>query len=145
MSVHDEIAKAIDGLGLSAEDITEVPPSDAAPLCARLEQHFTGRTGASWWWERFVLPSEGVHVEDGKGYARLTSLVPDPAEHVWWVVEGDGPFLIYDATTSAIQAVLGECYAFEYYLVAKDLGWLLCENHHDTLIAIGESVQERLS
>jgi hypothetical protein len=51
---------------------------------------------------------------------------------------------VYDATPAAAQAVIGECYGFEYYLIAKDLSWLLCENHHDTLIGIGEVVRSRI-
>ena len=52
---------------------------------------------------------------------------------------------VYDSTPQAAQAVIGECYAFEYYLIAKDLSWLLCENHHDTLIGVGDEVRRRMA
>jgi hypothetical protein len=51
---------------------------------------------------------------------------------------------VFDGKPSAAQRVIGECCGFEYYLIAKDLTWLLCENHHDWLIAIGEQVRSRL-
>lgn len=51
---------------------------------------------------------------------------------------------IYETTPAVAQAVIGECYAFEYYVVARDLGWLVCENHHDVVIAGGAPVEERL-
>ncbi len=51
---------------------------------------------------------------------------------------------VYEGTPEAIQAVIGECYGFEYYLVAKDLSWLICETHHDDMIAIGTEVEEHL-
>ena len=55
-------------------------------------------------------------------------------------VDVDLPFFpVYDATPATIQRVIGQCYAFEYYLISKDLGWLWAENHHDTMFAVGLS------
>jgi hypothetical protein len=50
---------------------------------------------------------------------------------------------VYDATPAVVQQIIGECYGFEYYLIAKNLSWLLCENHHDMVIAVG-GVRQRL-
>jgi hypothetical protein len=52
-------------------------------------------------------------------------------------------FPVYDATPAVVQQIIGECYGFEYYLIAKNLSWLLCENHHDMVIAVG-GVRQRL-
>jgi hypothetical protein len=52
-------------------------------------------------------------------------------------------FPVYATTLAVAQQVIGECYAFEYYLVAKDLGWLLCANHHDLMMGLG-GVHDRL-
>ena len=41
--------------------------------------------------------------------------------------------------------MLAECYAFEYYLVPTDLAWLVCENNHGVLLAVGEPVRTRLA
>ena len=73
-------------------------------------------------------------------------IVPDPSEHVWFIVEETNlPFYpVYDATTLAAQAVIGECYGFEYYLVAKTMTWILCENHHGRLIGVGNEICDRL-
>jgi hypothetical protein len=72
-------------------------------------------------------------------------LVPDASEHVWFIVEDDSlPFYpVYDAIPRAISAVIGECYGFEYYIVQRDLEWLLCENHHNRMIGVGKNVEER--
>jgi hypothetical protein len=35
-------------------------------------------------------------------------------------------------------------YGFEYYIVSKKFEWLLCENHHDILIAVGQPMVEKM-
>jgi hypothetical protein len=54
------------------------------------------------------------------------------------------PLLLYQATAKAIQQVIGECYGFEYYILPETLDWLVCENHHGQLIAVGELAVARL-
>src|SRR5262249_9104135 len=95
--------------------------------------------------EHFTLPVATAHFADGKGFMRITAVVPDADEKVWFVAEEDElpHFPVYETTPAIAQAVIGECYAFESYLVSKDLRWLLCENHHDALMAIG-AVHDRL-
>lgn len=50
----------------------------------------------------------------------------------------------YRGTIRAILAVLRDCPAFEYCIVPTQTDWLLCENHHGVLMAIGEPVESRL-
>lgn len=40
--------------------------------------------------------------------------------------------------------LIGECHGFEYYLIVKDLSWLVYETHHDVVCAVGEAVEQRL-
>ena len=147
MSIRDEIEDARSRLGLSADQLAEVEEIEARALTASFLSHFTGGVDARWWWEHFVEPTSSLRPADGKGFTRISLLVPDPQEKVWFVAEDDElPFYpVYDATPRAAQAVIGECYGFEYYLIAKDLTWLLCENHHDTLIGLGEEVRRRIT
>jgi uncharacterized protein DUF6756 len=146
MSIRDEIDDARRRLGLSADELAEVPDAQARDLTAAFLAHFTGGVDARWWWEHFSPPVGAARFPDGKGFTHIAALVPDALEKVWFVAEDDQLpyFPVYDVTPSAAQAVIGECYGFEYYLIAKDLTWLLCENHHDTMIAVGR-VRERLA
>jgi hypothetical protein len=139
MSIRDEIEDARSRLGLSADQLAEVEETEARALTASFLSHFTGGVDARWWWEHFKVPVATARFSDGKGFTRIWALVPDAQEKVWFVAEDDQlpHFPVYDATPSTAQEVIGECYGFEYYLIAKDLSWLLCENHHDTLIATG--------
>ena len=92
------------------------------------------------------MPSTSVTFSDQQGFRRLCSIVPNPEEHVWFVAEDDelASYPVYEATPAAAQQVIGECYGSEYYLISKDLAWLLCENHHDRLIAVGAVVEQRM-
>jgi hypothetical protein len=145
MSIREEIDEARRRLGLSTDEITEVPEGEARPLTSEFLSHFTGGVDSRWWWERFTLPDAAYRFEDGKGFTHITTLVPDAHERIWFVAEDDQLpyFPVYDATPAVAQRIIGECYGFEYYLIAKDLSWLLCENHHDMVIAVG-SVRQRL-
>ena len=92
------------------------------------------------------MPSESVHFSDGKGFERITEIIPDKNEKLWFVAEEDQlPFYpIYEATPESIQKVIGECYGFEYYIVPKTKEWLICDNHHNYLVGIGKVVIDKL-
>ena len=123
-----------------------MPEHESRQLFDRFLRRFTGGVDARWWWEHFTDPVSVWRPEDGHGFERLTLIVPDPGERVWFVAEDDelDHYPVYEATVRSAQLVIGNCYGFEYYLIAKDLSWLLCENHHDTLTAVGDGVRERL-
>jgi hypothetical protein len=146
MSVRDEIREAVRRLGLEDDEFAEVLDSEARRLFDSFLARFTGGVDMRWWWEHFTLPITTARFHDGKGFLRISELVPDPREKIWFVAEDDElPFFpVYDVTAAATQQVIGECYGFEYYLIAKDLTWLLCENHHDTMFAIGRAVQSHM-
>ena len=95
--------------------------------------------------EAFVGKSVSRKVDNG--WKLLAHVVPDPDQNVWFIAEDDQlpSYPVFDATPEAAGQVIGECFGFEYYLIAKDMTWLLCENHHDYLIAVGEPVASRLS
>jgi hypothetical protein len=146
VSVREEIGAAVTRLGLDEGTFAEVPPSEARLLVSQFLAVFTGGVEAYRWWECFTLPSKSVVFKDGQAYQSLLDIVPDPDAHVWFVAEDDEPlsYPVYDATPRGAQQVIGECYYFEYYLISKDLSWLLCENHHDALIGVGAAIAERI-
>jgi hypothetical protein len=100
-----------------------------------------------WWWESFKLPHISRHFSTGDGWRRLAEIAPDPNELVWFIAEEDRlPFYpVFEMTPSDASHVIGECCGFEYYLVSKNYEWLICENHHDTVFAVGSDVSARLS
>ena len=102
---------------------------------------------ALWWWEALKQPV--AHSTPAEPISFIQGLLPNQ-ESVWFVAEEAadkkvGNFWLYEGTVSAVCAVLRECPAFEYYLVAKKMGWLICENHHGQVIASGEPLAAALS
>src|SRR5437764_6211066 len=104
-------------------------------------------TSALWWWESLREPV--AYVQPTDPVAMLKGLVPQ-SEPVWFVVEANsskklGNFWLYESTIEPICAVLQELPPLEYYIVGKKCEWLLCENHHNHLIASGEPMATRLA
>jgi len=144
-SVAAEIARAAANLGLSTVEFGVVDDAFAKSMLAEIQMRFVGRTDLRWWWEAFeVKPAGSISFASGQGWQYLTAIAPTATERVWFVAEDIHEFALYHSTVEGIQAVIGECYGFEYYVVAKDLTWIICENHHDVVIAAGDGVVDKL-
>ena len=145
-TIRDEIQKAIQSLGLSDSDIRLLPEDEGRRIYDAALSHFVASGDRRWWWEDSRFPSTSVWFNDQKGFERIEKLIPNQREKVWFIVEDNqlAFYPVYEATPEAAKAVIGECYGFEYYVIAQDLSWLLCETHHANLIAIGAGVEERL-
>ena len=144
--VTAEIENALRKLGVPPESFRLLSDEEGSVLYQELFEEFVTGADRRWWWEAFSKPSSSKNFEDGRGFERIEELVPNPEERVWFVVEEDQlPFFpIYEATPNIIQKVIGECYAFEYYIIPKSKAWLLCENHHNLVIGVGKQISSRL-
>ena len=125
--VTTEIENALRVLSIPTNSFRLLPDDQGGMLYQELLAQFVTGGDRRWWWEAFSKPSSSKTFEDGNGFQKITELVPDPSETVWFVVEEDKlPFYpIYQATPAAIQQVIGECYSFEYYIIPKSKLWLL--------------------
>lgn len=100
-----------------------------------------------WLWNYFKLDTVSISTEQ-KPYLYLDKLI-DNSETVWFFVnetinEAD-KFWFYQGQVKAIQTIIAEaCYIDELYLVSKKYDWLLCINHHDIIIATGQTVPDKL-
>jgi hypothetical protein len=144
--VTEEIEIAVNKLGLGKAEFQLLPAEDNKRLYSVLVGKFVNGGDRRWWWEAFNEEEASQVFQDGMGFKRIPDLVPDANEKLWFVVEEDQMefYPIYETTAAAASAVVGECYAFEYYLIPKDTSWLICENHHNRIIVIGKSVIGRL-
>lgn len=137
--VTEEIDKAIMSLGLAGK-VQRLPATEEIQLYKMLVSEFVEGHDRHWWWEGFTKPSASISFTDGMGFKRLSCLAP--AECCWFVVEDteSDVYPIFEATPEFAASIIGECFAFEYYLVAKDMRWLVCENHHGVVVGIGAEV-----
>jgi hypothetical protein len=102
-----------------------------------------------WWCHAFKEPKHSWAACPVIYTPALRDLVP--ADETVWLVAEDwcrqkkhGNFWLYEGRIDAITAVLDEARAFEFYLVSKKFEWLLCSNHHDVLMAVGEPMTTKL-
>ena len=102
-----------------------------------------GKSRPYWLWEnlryeRYWLSLQGYPDEI------LNQLVP-ATEVVWFMAYDGDDFVHYQGKVAAIQKVIPECtYLDEYYLINKKYEWLLCVNHHNSLVGTGEFILNQL-
>ncbi|MFN8145166.1 MAG: DUF6756 family protein [Bacteroidia bacterium] len=100
-----------------------------------------------WLWNSFKLDTFSISVEQ-KSFKYLDKLI-DHGETIWFFVnesvkEAD-KFWFYQGQIKPIQKIIAEaCYIDELYLVSKKYDWILCINHHDILIASGQTMPDKL-
>jgi hypothetical protein len=143
--IRQDIDAAIQSLQITPDLFRPLSDAESAQVVRQVLDKFVGGVQRTWWWEALGPGAVSRHVQDG--FKLVAEIVPAPDEIVWFIAEDDdnSGFPVYEATPRAAQQVIGECAYFEYYLVAKDMSWLLCENHHDVLIGVGEAVTTRLA
>ncbi len=100
-----------------------------------------------WLWNHFKLNTFSISTEK-KSYHYLNQLI-DNNEFVWFFVNETinetCKFWFYQGQVNTIQTIIAESiYIDEVYLVSKKYDWLICINHHDILIATGDTMAEKL-
>src|SRR5215475_9244620 len=124
----DEIQRATQVLGFTTERFRRLPPDEAQRVYQSALRHFVPRGQPRWWWEHFPA-STGVHFTAGDGWRHLAEIVPDAGERVWFIAEDfvAPEYSVWEASVRDIQAVIGECYGFEFYLIQQQHYWLVCQ------------------
>lgn len=135
--------EAIAGLGLNG--VVPFPRAEELRRYAALEARFSSRPGATWIWEHVSVPHSSRSCDGRPWMERLLRVLPEGDERLLFFADSDGDDVsVFEATAKDIVAILGECSAFEYCVAPLDFAWMVCETHHDVLVAAGEPVQSRL-
>ncbi len=142
--VKVEISNAIKTLGLQQKDVSLLNKKLNAALYFDLLNYFVKSGDRRWWWEDFKQNSFDF-IDYEKPFEHIVNIIPDLNKNVWLMVEDDQEdcYPIYDCNPSIIGQIIGECFGFEYYIFDKNKKWLICENHHNRLIAIGQKLKEK--
>lgn len=142
--VKDEVEEAIRSLGFSEKDIVLLDDKVGEKVFKDCLNYFVKSGDRRWWWEDFRQPFF-LFKDFDKPFEHLDKIMPGTEGKVWLIVEDDSePFYpVYDVKPSIIGQIIAECFAFEYYIIDKNNEWLLCENHHNMLIGIGDKLRER--
>lgn len=142
-----DIDEAIKALNLSTDQFRLVELHQHEQILVAILERFTtlGKKGLNypWWWTSLKEPRASIY--DDYAPSLLEQLLP-PQEVVWFIAEDvkrtkrNGNFWLYEGTVAAIVQLLGELFAFEYYLVSKKFEWLVGEDHSGILIGVGEPI-----
>lgn len=143
-----EISGAVARLGWPTSRLRVLATGEASETWRRVEARFVVEPRSGWWWSWFrPEPVTARYIgEASYGYRHITDVVASNSDLLWLIAGDclDRSFVVCEGGIGDIRDVIGECYGFEYYIVPKDLSWLLCENHHDVLIAVGDEIRARL-
>lgn len=105
-------------------------------------------TRPTWLWLSFKQEVYSTDLLPEAPESYLPTLI-DPTETIWLGALGSmqerSKIWFYEGQILPIQKVLSGIQFFdEFYFVSKKYEWLICINHHDTLIATGEEMPKRL-
>lgn len=140
--IKDEIQNAISKLNLTVSDIRLLDKTQGENIFNECVSYFLNSGDRRWWWEDFKFPAFSVTgLDNPLNY--LDKIIPLTDGNVWLIVEdNNAPFYpVYDCNPRVIKNIIFECFSFEYYIVDKNKEWLLCENHHNRLIAVGDKLR----
>jgi hypothetical protein len=145
-TIVDEIQSASKRLGLASGELVLLAQADSDRVYRAALHQFVGAEDRRWWWEAFRERGVSVPFPAGDGWRKLPSIVPNPSDSAWFIAEDDHmpQFPVFETSAEVAARVIGECYGFEYYMVAKDFSWLVCETHHNVVCAVGAAVEAKL-
>lgn len=83
-------------------------------------------------------------VDDRQRLALLEGMLGDASPELVFLPASDKDVeLAYVGTPKAIIAAIGDSSCSEYVIAPPGLDWLICENHHQVMVAVGEPVASR--
>lgn len=140
-SCEEEIEAAVLTLGIAPTDFKKISVDLSLTTLNEIKSQFVTGHPRNWWWEFFRHTDTVAQNTKDQGYDWLDRIIPETSLRVWFVTEPDGnsnEFGLYDVIAKNIRPVLKECCYFEYYVISKELDWLICENHHGAFMVVGE-------
>lgn len=142
--VSQEISNAIKTLNFTDKEVSLLDLDSGKKLYFELLDFFVSSGDRRWWWEDFKMESFDF-VDYDKPFEKLNDIIPDLEKKVWLMVEDAQKeyYPIYNCEPSIIGQIIGECFGFEYYVIDKNMDWLICENHHNRLIGLGQKLKDK--
>ena len=148
-NLRDDIKKAMKEISLAENLLKEVSYFEHEEILKRINSQFlttNNYDGTIWWWQSYKdLKQYAIHFKDGLAVDMLDKLLPNRATKYWFVAsEENGKYWLYESGIEAIKVIIQEMYGFEYYIVDKKYRWILCENHHNMLIGLGQEISDKI-
>jgi len=96
-----------------------------------------------WSWESLLGTARVVSYGRADGLARLVELLPNSgADSILFVTDEEPPpWPCFVAPASALTDLLREQRMCEFCLVDAGMSWIVFDNHHNALIALGSGLR----
>lgn len=133
-TVDSELEEAFSILNLSENDIKKcsLAKSDEI-LKATMNIYVEGNPRS--WWMNLTCPHIAYDYDFPSDH--ILRHMPSNEEKVWWIPETEKESLyVYDVSPKVINKIMEKTAPFEYYVVAKDLSWVVIETDHGELWVI---------
>jgi hypothetical protein len=134
-AVDEMVEEAIHTLGCAESEIRQLHGPEGELVVKKAMERFVDGNPRAWWmslkrkYKKFPV--------DDNNLEYLEHHWPKSESHAYFVPEnGTRALRAFDASLSAVKAVLGECSFFEYYVVGKRFDWLLAESDHSELFVV---------
>src|SRR5262245_7886443 len=104
-----------------------LPANESNAIVSQAKAAFVVGSPRAWW----MSPKTHPQVYDPKTH-RLEDVLPSKHPSYWFIPETEQPVPpVFDLKLSDIQAIIGGCPFFEYYIVDKEYRWLVAESDHN--------------
>jgi hypothetical protein len=134
--IEEEIDSVVAALGVDLGGWLKLSPAQAHEVYHAAKDRFVEGDPRSWWLA-LKQPADCHEVPKGDGCMVVHTLVPPSNERCWFIPETEeAELLVYDILVADLSHVLGDCQFLEYYLVGKNLDWLVVENDHNEVLVV---------
>jgi hypothetical protein len=132
-TVDQVVDEALLNLSLPPSDVRELAREEAQIIVDRAKERFVSGNPRAWWLS-LKLPHETAAAADFDDFNFLELWWPSTEGACYFIPENESKELrVFEASLKGVKAVLGECSFFEYYLIGKNIDWLIAENDHSAL------------
>jgi len=135
-----EVEAAINEAGITSFEV-----NDSDHVISEIRKIYVEGNPRVWWLSLKHRKSAKFFCDDS-GYITIPACIKelygdvyDLSKRVYFVVDEDedgveNSLLVYRVPLDKVPEIIGNCYFFEYYVVALDYSWLIVENHHAEVI-----------
>ena len=135
-TVESEIEEALVKLNLSEDELRKCSPEEAFSIQKKVMQLYVEGNPRSWWMG-LKKPHLAYDYDFPSDY--ITVHMPKSESRVWWIPETEKENLcVYDVIPNVISRIMEQVAQFEYYVVGRDLDWIIIETDHGQLWVVNE-------
>ena len=136
-NIEAEIEEALGELNLPNADFIKCPKDQAEKIVkAAMNRYVEGNPRS--WWLSLKKPHRSYDHDFPCDY--IKDYVPNKESRCFWIPETEKMDLdVYECEINAIPKILRLTPPFEYYVIGKNLDWIIIETDHGLLWVIDET------